>query len=664
MKKFLALVIAIIMVVSILPVSIFAASSFDDVSVELIIELKSRDALIEFKEENGGTELGGNMLLIESKYGKISYFEGRSDVLSVTPNGALYQSGIYDNAPNDTDYTNQSSVFTSTRLREAWQAIEDYAAENSITPSTVKIAVLDTGIDGTHEDLIGRITNGYDAVNGVPLSGNENTDISAVNHGTKVAGIIAASAYNEIGIAGVAGCFPVSIMPVRVLNEEGRGDIADVVKGIYWAIENGADIINLSFAAPLNYYPYALGKATAAAHDAGILVLAAAGNYGDTVSDYYPASCEGVFPVMSVEKGSRYYEHTDWSNVETHMYRYAEGQAFSTLPTMYTTTAGNGYTSFTGTSASAAYMTGFASMLYSVYGTGENRSVDAVVRMLSECMVSSSYYDEYHFDASMTTVYSLEKNSFSLSCELDYEIINGGETMRLTLTIPDNVTARLTKGVIFGTFSHSVGQFGKLVAGTTEGQMTYVYEMDMSDLSDVEYADFYAICVFEDLFDAEMSDEDAYSIIESEIWDTPPEDRTMPYGGCSYPKTPDTGDTDEEPQYDFTIPGTTVTFLDRFGDVMSSTNFNNLYSSEAYYEWYIYMMREERGILNLGYSQEGKVFIPHRVYENEREDLLYVAGNNLFYVEIGKDESYVFDDGDVFVGTAPSERFAPFIVRV
>jgi subtilisin family serine protease len=231
-------------------------------------------------------ELGGNMLLISSEYGKIAYYENLESVVSVTPNSSIYQAGVYDSAPNDVDYTNQSSVFTATRLQGAWQAIEDYAAENSITPSTVKIAVLDTGVDGTHDDLAGRIIDGYDAVNGVPLAGDENTDISAVNHGTKVAGIIAASAYNEIGIAGVAGCFPVSIMPVRVLNEEGRGDIADVVKGIYWAIENGADIINLSFAAPLNYYPYALGKATAAAHDAGILVLAAAGNYGDTVSDY------------------------------------------------------------------------------------------------------------------------------------------------------------------------------------------------------------------------------------------------------------------------------------------------------------------------------------------------------------------------------------------
>ena len=91
----------------------------------------------------------------------------------------------------------------------------------------VTVAVIDTGVDSTHEDLSGRVLSGYNAIS----DGLDTDDVaysmddSSNGHGTHIAGIIAAKTNNEKGIAGVAGEFPVSILPVKVLDSAGVGTI-------------------------------------------------------------------------------------------------------------------------------------------------------------------------------------------------------------------------------------------------------------------------------------------------------------------------------------------------------------------------------------------------------------------------------------------------------
>ena len=102
----------------------------------------------------------------------------------------------------------------------------------------VTIAIVDSGVDLAHEDLEGAFVEGRDFVDGDADASDEH------GHGTHVAGIAAARANNDIGIAGVAP--KAKIMPVRVLNEEGSGTGADVEAGIRWAADQGADVINLS----------------------------------------------------------------------------------------------------------------------------------------------------------------------------------------------------------------------------------------------------------------------------------------------------------------------------------------------------------------------------------------------------------------------------------
>ena len=99
------------------------------------------------------------------------------------------------------------------------------------------IAVVDTGVDLDHEDLVGKVIPGASFPSGSPQDDN--------GHGTHVAGIAAASTGNGTGIAGVAP--DARILPVKVLNANGSGNVSQVAQGIRFAADSGADVINLSF---------------------------------------------------------------------------------------------------------------------------------------------------------------------------------------------------------------------------------------------------------------------------------------------------------------------------------------------------------------------------------------------------------------------------------
>lgn len=109
------------------------------------------------------------------------------------------------------------------------------------------MAVIDTGILPGHPDLAGNIIPGYDFID----DDNDPTDTNKeFSHGTHVAGIIGAMTNNQQGIAGIN--WQVSIMPIRVIGKEGTGDYSALIAGIYWAVDNGANVINLSLAGSMD----------------------------------------------------------------------------------------------------------------------------------------------------------------------------------------------------------------------------------------------------------------------------------------------------------------------------------------------------------------------------------------------------------------------------
>ena len=149
----------------------------------------------------------------------------------------------------------------------------------------VVVAVVDTGVDASHPDLAGKVLRGLDIV-------DEGTPPDDPNgHGTLVAGLVGAIQGNGVGVAGSAPA--VRILPVRVLDEKGNGDSDMVARGVRWAADNGAHVINLSLAEVpglLNGLGGLFGSelldAIRYADERGAVVVAAAGNEGSSSTPY------------------------------------------------------------------------------------------------------------------------------------------------------------------------------------------------------------------------------------------------------------------------------------------------------------------------------------------------------------------------------------------
>ena len=160
---------------------------------------------------------------------------------------------------------------SSLELDNSWHVRRiDAAAAHAagVLGTGIRVAVLDTGIDYTHEDLDGNYLGGYDFV----FSDNDPMDDSTLSHGTHVAGIIAAER-NGIGVVGVAP--EAGLYGVKVLDGAGFGLEEWIIAGIEWAVSHNVDIINMSLTGPDRQ---ALRDACDTARDAGVLLVAAAGN--------------------------------------------------------------------------------------------------------------------------------------------------------------------------------------------------------------------------------------------------------------------------------------------------------------------------------------------------------------------------------------------------
>jgi subtilisin family serine protease len=169
-----------------------------------------------------------------------------------------------------------------------------FAAARNATPNegAAVVAVLDTGIRGSHEDLAGVLVGGADFV-----SGSGDGLVADHFHGSHVAGIIAAATNNSVGIEGAGA--GLRIMPVRVLNSTGSGSSSNVANGIVWATDNGADVINLSLGSTQNSAVVAVAIDYAVSNN--VVVVAASGNSGAQGNPtMYPAALDSVISVGAI----------------------------------------------------------------------------------------------------------------------------------------------------------------------------------------------------------------------------------------------------------------------------------------------------------------------------------------------------------------------------
>ena len=185
------------------------------------------------------------------------------------------------------------------RRGEQWNLdlIQSDAAHAVSTGGGAVVAVVDSGVQADHPDLAGRLGPGYDFVQ------NDATPQDGNGHGTHVSGIIGAASGNGIGVESVAP--GATIMPVRVLDDDGGGSTDTVAKGVDYARTHGADVINLSLGSDVPLVGAMGGDAfDAAVHRAlaaGIVVVAASGNNGVPVCEQ-PAASDGLLCVGAVDK--------------------------------------------------------------------------------------------------------------------------------------------------------------------------------------------------------------------------------------------------------------------------------------------------------------------------------------------------------------------------
>jgi subtilisin len=207
----------------------------------------------------------------------------------------------------------------------------------------VNVAVIDTGIDATHPDLVDNIAGGTNFVRKVwwrdPDSGAWADDNG---HGTHVAGIIAAED-NEIGVVGVAP--EASLYAVKVLGKNGSGYVSDIILGIEWAVDNGMQVANMSLGTDTDVQ--SLHDACDAAADADLLLVAAAGNDGGAVD--YPAAYSSVIAVAATDIND---QRASWSSYGPEVLVAAPGVS------VRSTWKGGGYKTISGTSMAAPHVTG------------------------------------------------------------------------------------------------------------------------------------------------------------------------------------------------------------------------------------------------------------------------------------------------------------------
>ncbi|MFS1510876.1 S8 family peptidase [Chengkuizengella sp. SCS-71B] len=267
-------------------------------------------------------------------------------------------------APND-EFISQQSYLSNIGAVEAW----DIANENT----AIKIAVVDTGVDLHHPDLVDNLVEGVNILDRSLPPQDDN------GHGTNVAGIVAATGNNVIGVSGIL--WDTQIMPIKALDEQGLGNESDIGEGIRYAVENGAKIVIMSLGLH-SASPY-LQEIVQYAEDNGVLIVAASGNDGQR-SIRYPAAYPSVLAVGGLKNDNSIVEYSNF------------GQEIDVVApvNVYTTGLDGSYTSNNGTSMAAPQVAAAAALIWSQYPELEPSQIRNLIRQTAED-VHDIGWDEY-----------------------------------------------------------------------------------------------------------------------------------------------------------------------------------------------------------------------------------------------------------------------------
>ena len=251
--------------------------------------------------------------------------------------------------------------------REYW--LDDYGVRDawrSATGRGVKIAVIDTGVDGSHRDLQNAVGPGTD-VSGVGSSDGRKGLGSEPEHGTLVASLAAGRGHGErtangpggregiLGVAPEAEILPVSL-GLGVQDPAVKNVDEQIPQAVRWAVDHGADVINMSVGSDSTAWPQSWDSAFAYAEEKKVLVVAAAGNRGSGLNQVgAPATIPGVLTVGGVDRSGK----ASWDSSSQGISIAVAGPSEDMVGAM----PGNGYAEWSGTSATVPLVSGTAALV-------------------------------------------------------------------------------------------------------------------------------------------------------------------------------------------------------------------------------------------------------------------------------------------------------------
>jgi hypothetical protein len=242
------------------------------------------------------------------------------------------------------------------------------------------VALIDTGVDATHQDLKSiNYVAGYNFVSKQAILVGSDSDDNG--HGTMVAGILGATANNGIGIAGTN--WQISIMPIKALDSTGKGDAATLAQAIVWAVDHGAQFINLSVGGAGFGHDTALADAVTYAFNKNVVIVAAAGN--DVAATGEDLDDNPVFPVCDDNNYNMVIgvAATDQNDLKADFSNYGKNcidvdapgkRILSTInfDPLTQKSAPNSYAYGSGTSLAVPFVVGQAALIKSLYPTATN----------------------------------------------------------------------------------------------------------------------------------------------------------------------------------------------------------------------------------------------------------------------------------------------------
>ncbi len=273
------------------------------------------------------------------------------------------------------------------------------------------VAILDSGLKLDHPEFEGRLwqnddekasgsdtdMNGYadDLHGGWDFVNDDNMPVDDHGHGTNVAGIAVASGNNGIGYAGVD--WNSRVMICKILDDENSGFYSDWTAAIYYAVDNGAKVINMSVGGPS--FSRSMGAAVKYAYDKGVVIVVSMMNF-NTDAQYYPAAYEQTIAVGSTNSDDRrtepfFWNATSGSNYGEHIDVVAPGNYIYGLNYLSNTSYG---TYWGGTSQAAPLVSGLCALLLAQDPSRTPDEIREIIQLTAEDQVSEDALDKPGFD--------------------------------------------------------------------------------------------------------------------------------------------------------------------------------------------------------------------------------------------------------------------------